>query len=234
MSKAESVQTTSGLALLKRTARRTLAISVHPDGGLELSAPLGASLDDILAKVAKRAAWIATQRRSFLGMNAEPVPRRYVNGASHRYLGRQYRLKLESGKSSSVRLKGGYFHVTTPHRSPAEVEAALGGWFRERAKEQFSRRISAWNDWCRKHGLPEPKLQIRQMPKRWGSAGSQGRIALNPELIHVPSPCIDYVIVHEICHLRHPAHNRSFYQLLSSLLPGWREIKRRLEEAEFS
>ena len=230
----QTLETVAGPATLKRSGRRTLAISVLPDGSLELVAPEGAAEDDILARVAKRTLWIATQRRSFRKMNFAPPPRRYVSGATHRYLGRQYRLKVASDELTTVLLKGGYFHVTTPKASPDAVEAALEIWFRARAKEQFSKRLEAWKDWCLKRNLPEPKLQLRQMAKRWGSAGRNGKIALNPELIHVPAPCIDYVIVHEICHLRHPAHDQAFFRLLGSLLPSWRKIKQRLEESEFS
>jgi predicted metal-dependent hydrolase len=234
MSRIQTLETPAGPATLKRSARHTLAISVLPDGSLELTAPEDSTEEAILAKVAKRSRWIATQRRAFREMNSEQAPRRYVPGATHRYLGRQYRLKIATGSPASVSLKGGYFHVTVPGGSPAEVEAALKVWFRNRAKEQFLRRIAVWNEWCRKHRLPEPRLQLRKMPKRWGSAGAEGKIALNPELIHAPTPCIDYVIIHEICHLRHPAHDRAFYRLLAVLLPNWREQKARLEKAEMS
>jgi predicted metal-dependent hydrolase len=234
MSEIRSLNTPLGPATLKRTTRKTLAISVLPDGALELIAPRSASEQDILAKIAKRSKWISAQRWAFQQMNAVPAPKRYVAGATHRYLGRQYRLKLLTGNPPEAKLKGAYFLVTTPLRSPKEVETALGNWFRARAREQFAKRIEAWAPWCRKHHLPNPRLQIRFMKKRWGSAGAGGRIALNPELIHMPAPCIDYVVIHEICHLRHPAHDKSFFRLLTTLLPNWRALKKRLECAEAS
>lgn len=70
------------------------------------------------------------------------------------------------------------------------------------------------------------------MPKRWGSAHKDGLIFLNPELVRAPSICIDYVIAHELCHLKHPNHGPQFYDLLDELFPRWREIKARLESAE--
>ncbi|MCW1883097.1 M48 family metallopeptidase [Luteolibacter flavescens] len=234
MSEIQTLETPAGPAVLRRSRRRTLAISVLPDGSLELAAPEDAAEDAILAKVEKRSRWIATQRRAFREMNIAPPPRRYVSGATHRYLGRQYRLKVTMGESTSVILKGGFFQIATPNAEAAEVEAALKSWFRVRAKEQFQKRVASWADWCRKRRLPEPRLQLRQMPKRWGSASADGRIALNPELIHTPGPCIDYVIVHEICHLKHPAHDKAFFRQLSVLLPNWRTLKVRLEKTEFS
>ncbi len=226
---SETIQTPIGPASLRRSPRKTLAISVHPDGSLELVAPEDATIEDVLQKVAKRRKWILTQRRQFLSMNAERAQPRYVNGATHRYLGRQYRLKLTTGQETRVLLKGAYFHVTTTTGAPEEVRKAMEKWFRQKAGEQFSNRIEAWWPWCAKHKLPQPRMRLLKMPKRWGSASQDGRIALNPELIHMPSRCIDYVIAHEICHLRHPNHGPQFFRLLTSLMPDWKIQKVRLE-----
>ena len=234
MSETEVIETPAGPAKLQRTGRRTLAIHVLPDGSLELTAPQDATATAILAKVEKRSRWIATQRRNFREMNVQPAPRRYVSGATHRYLGRQYRLKIIRGDTGSVRLEGAYFEVVTPDDDTEAVKQLLVKWFRARAAEQFARRMDAWKPWCTKHRLAQPHLQILRMPKRWGSAGKEGRIALNPELIHAPARCIDYVIVHEICHLRHPHHDRAFYRLLGTLMPDWQAMKQKLEQTEIS
>jgi predicted metal-dependent hydrolase len=217
--------------MLRRSSRRTLAISVLPDGSLELAAPMVATERDILQKVEKRRKWILAQRRNFAAMNAHRPQPRYVNGATHRYLGRQYRLKIIKGHETGALLKGAYFHVTTTTGTDEEVSKAMEQWFRLKAGEQFSKRIEAWLPWCAKHKLPQPRMRLLKMPKRWGSASQNGRIALNPELIHMPSPCIDYVITHEICHLRHPNHGPHFFRLLSSLMPDWKSVKERMEHS---
>lgn len=232
MSRIQTLDTPLGPAALKRSPRKTLAISVLPDGSLELVAPDDAEEEAILAKVSKRSAWIRRQRRAFQNMNVTPSLRRYVTGATHRYLGRQYRLKITTGDPAQVRLKGAYFHIATPSRDPEVVKALLDQWFRGRATEQFTRRLAAWEPWCQRHHLPIPKLSLRKMSKRWGSAATTGRIALNPDLIHAPSPCIDYVVVHEICHLKHSSHNPEFFKLLRLLMSDWQKHKRRLESAE--
>ncbi len=229
MSDFEVLETAVGHVRLRRTNRRTLAISVHPDGSVELAAPQRAELDAIRAKVSKRAGWIRKQQRAFVAMNAKRTPRRYVSGATHRYLGRQYRLKLRKGTDAGVKLSGGYFHVTVPNDRESEVEAMLAAWMRKRADEQFSRRLAEWHSWCGRHRIPEPRLILRSMPKRWGSAHKDGRIALNPELVRAPSACIDYVIAHEICHLKHPNHGPEFFRLLGQLKPDWCNAKAQLE-----
>ena len=231
-SEATSINTVLGPAQLRRSSRRTLAISVLPDGSLELVAPMDAEQRYILQKVEKRRKWIQTQRRKFAAMNAHRPQPRYVNGATHRHLGRQYRLKTTKGQETSVLLKGAYFHVTTTTGSDDEVRKAMEKWFRQKAAEQFTKRIESWSAWCAKHKLPNPRMRLLKMSKRWGSASSDGRIALNPELIHAPSQCIDYVVAHEICHLRHPSHGARFYRLLTSLMPNWKRLKERLESAD--
>jgi len=70
------------------------------------------------------------------------------------------------------------------------------------------------------------------MPKRWGSALKDGTVCLNPELIKAPSVCVDYVIAHEVCHLRHPNHSSAFWRLLDQMCPQWRRLKARLELSE--
>ena len=232
MSSNEIIDTPAGPAQLKRTSRRTLAISVLPDGILELVAPELASIEEIIKRVEKRSAWIQTQRRAFKKMNVvRPVPR-YANGATHRYLGRQYRLSISLADEARVTLRGGYLQVHVTEKSDERVKAALDVWFRRLAQEQFNKRLSQWSQWCRQRRLPEPRLRLRKMLKRWGSALPNGTIILNPELIHAPSACVDYVITHEICHLKYPDHGRYFWSLIRQLMPDWEVLKARLEHSE--
>jgi predicted metal-dependent hydrolase len=88
------------------------------------------------------------------------------------------------------------------------------------------------HSWCAMHRIPEPILILRSMQKRWGSAQKDSRIALNPELVRAPSTCIDYVIAHEICHLKQPNHGPEFFRLLDGAFPNWRKAKHRLEHSE--
>jgi predicted metal-dependent hydrolase len=226
------LDTAAGRCPLKRSKRRTLSISVLPDGKVEIAAPLAASLEAIQRKIEKRAGWIARQRRFFAALRVERPSHRYRTGATHRYLGRQYRLKVMKAPEAGVKLVGAYLHVSSPSVKPKDIESLVTDWMREKAGDQFARRLAKWKRWCEQLGLPEPRLVLRNMPKRWGSAHRDGRIFLNPELVRTPSPCIDYVIAHEICHLKHPGHDRAFYVELETLCPKWRTIKQRLESVD--
>jgi len=226
---SEFIETPAGPASISRTDRKTLGISVHPDGTLDLVAPRDAAIEQVLLKIAKRRKWICAQKRQFAAMNANRPTPRYVTGATHCYLGRQYRLKIFDGADPGVMLKGGFFHVMTRSADSLTISSLLDKWFRNRAAEQFDKRVELWAPWCAKHKLPKPTMRVLKMRKRWGSAHRDGKIALNPDLIHMPSRCIDYVVTHEICHLRHPNHGPQFFRLLTSLMPDWRTVKERLE-----
>lgn len=195
-------------------------------------APRAAERDAVAAKVSKRPRWIEAQRRRFAQMNRNRSPLRYESGATHRYLGRQYRLKVSTGEDVGVRLRGAFFHVTSRAGEPGEVATLLSDWLRNRARALFQARLEKWDRWCVDRGLPVPRLRLLRMPKRWGSAHRDGRIYLNPELAKAPSACVDYVIAHEVCHLKHPHHNARFYGSLSELVPDWARIKVRLEQSE--
>ena len=232
MSDDVQIATPAGPAVLRRSDRATLAISVLPNGTLDLVAPHDARERDIVAKVGKRLRWIVRQRTTFADMNRDRMPLRYESGATHRYLGRQYRLKIQRGQPTGVRLIGAYFHITTLTGSPTEAKVALNAWLRGKAVEQFTTRLAKWEPWCAVRKLPVPRGRLLRMPKRWGSSHRDGRIYLNPELVNAPAICIDYVIAHEICHLKHPQHDRAFFKLLDQIVPNWQPIKARLEQLQ--
>lgn len=228
----ESIVTVVGSCTLKRSPRRTLSISVLPDETVEIVAPLQAAIPAIQKKIAKRSSWIRRQRRFFSTLRIERSERRFCSGATHKYLGRQYRLKITTREISGVKLFGAYLNIFSCSRSERTVAQLLSGWIKARAREQFEKRLKKWRQWCAALKLPNPTLHLRDMPKRWGSAHLNGRIYLNPELVRAPSICIDYVIAHEICHLKHPKHDKAFYAELEKLFPRWRETKLKLERAD--
>ncbi len=232
MSDRLTIETAAGEAILSRSGRSTLALSVRPDGALELKAPRGASLDSIQAKVKAKLRWIVRQRIRFHEMRRDRMPLRYESGATHTYLGRQYRLKITEAPVAAVRLKGAYLHVSGPTKASESVRALLEAWLRERARAQFTARVDKWKPWCQARNLPEPSARLLRMPKRWGSSHRNGRILLNPELVKAPAICVDYVIAHEICHLKHPHHGRAFFRLLGEVFPNWQNVKARLESSQ--
>lgn len=211
--------------------RKHLAITVRPEMLLEVTAPEGSGQDAVLARVEKRAAWIARQWRHFEQYQPTQPGARYISGETHLYLGRQYRLKVQKGSPEGVKLVGRFLHVHTSYPEAGEqVGRLLEGWYRSHAKRVFAHRLESCLEATRSLGLETvPNLVIRKMAKRWGSCTRAGNVLLNLDLVKVPVHCIDYVIIHELCHLKVHNHGREFYRLLARCLPDWEARKCRLE-----
>lgn len=211
--------------------RKHLAISVLPDLRVEVVAPAGAALDAILPRVEKRAGWIARQLRFFEQYQPTQPGPSHVSGETHLYLGRQYRLKIAAGMAESIKLVGKFFRVVI--RAPDDAGRArelLDGWYREHARRVFDQRLANCLEAATPLGLVEPpRIVVRRMAKRWGSCTRTGKVILNLDLVKVPVHCIDYVILHELCHLKVHNHGKEFYRLLARCLPDWESRKRRLE-----
>lgn len=211
--------------------RKRLTVSVHPDLSVTVDAPDDRPVDEVIARVKRRAGWIVRQRDFFERFKPEQPERRYVGGETHVYLGRQYRLRLEQGKPECVKLTRGYFVVQARDpRDPAQVKRLLDKWYADHSRSALLSRVSRCADLVRRFDVPTPtSVQFRRMAKRWGSCGKSGSIVLNTELAKASVYCVDYVIVHELCHLKHPNHSKEFYRLLEISLPDWSRRKERLE-----
>ena len=210
--------------------RKTLSISVLPDGGVDVVAPVGTRREAIEAKLRKRGRSILTQQRYFHQFRPRTPPRQYVGGETHLYLGRQYRLKLSKGEAESVKLKGGYFFIEVTDLPHSEyVKSLLKNWYREKAAIKLHERYAAIAPKFERWIGDVPPLSLQQMKRRWGSYSRSGRITLNLDLIRAPSACIDYVVAHELAHVVHPNHGKAFYELLDTVMADWELRKSRLE-----
>jgi len=212
--------------------RATLEIAVLPDGAVMVRAPRDAREDDVVARVARRARWILRQQRYFAQFQPRTPPRRYVGGETHLYLGRQYRLAVEEGDVDDVRLIAGWFRVTVAgDPSPERVQTLLVAWYTEKARHRLAERLDVCWQRFPAAGLKRPMLSLRRMRTRWGSMSAAGTLSLRPDLVRAPRECIDYVIIHELCHLVHADHGPEFRALLERVLPDWEQRKHRLELA---
>jgi predicted metal-dependent hydrolase len=218
---------------LQRGERKTLAIHVYPNGSVVVDAPLTANDEAIAAKVKKRASWIVKQQRQFTSYPPEQPQRRYVSGESVRYLGRQYRLRVNQAGIEQVKLQYGHLNVDVLEPSNSEnVKSLVHAWLRSRADAVFTERYAVCLALVEKLRIEplQPGFQLRLMPTRWGSCTQSGKILLNPELIAAPKECIDYVIAHELCHLKERNHSQTFYKLLASVMKDWEDRKTKLNQ----
>jgi len=220
--------------LVRFGQRNRLRISVHPDLRVTVDAPAGKSLENVLARVKRRAGWIVKQRTFFKQFMPRLPEKRYVSGETFYYLGRQYRLKVVQSSWSSVKLIGRFIWVHTPNRHDRRiVKRLVQRWYREHAVAAFERRLDICHETAKRYGIRRPQIRLRRMTRRWGSSNGRKGILLNIELVKVPVHCIDYVMMHELCHLKITNHSRGFYRLLSRGMPDWEHRKARLEQFGF-
>jgi predicted metal-dependent hydrolase len=221
------------LSLLESSRRRTLSIEVHPharDGAqLVVRAPQGLAWSEVEARLVRRSAWIVRQALRFDQYRPQAQPRQYLAGESVRLLGRQHVLKVEKG-TCSVILQGQRLGITVPHPDDRNAVArVLNTWLRDKAKTEFAHRLAKWLNHPLFQLPPCLRIQVRTLSRRWGSLSAAGTLTLNPLLVEATADCIDYVLVHELCHYWHPNHGKDFFLLLDDVMPDWAMRKARLE-----
>ena len=220
---------------LVHSNRETMAIHVYPDTSVVIDAPLESSLDAVLDRVQNKAKWITKQQRLY--RDHQPTITRtpiYESGETHYYLGKQYRLKIVQDAIQYVRFYRGrlYIHVDD-HQDYTHKQALLQKWYQDRARFIFSQQLDKCYPLVEPFGIPYPNLKIREMKSRWGSTSPQGNITLNLKLIYVPKRLINYVVLHELCHLREMNHSPAYYALLGKVLPNWEQLREELNSLEY-
>lgn len=216
---------------LVRSDRRTLGITVNPDSTLTVAAPHDATEDAILERLQRRGPWILRARRAFDALRPRTPARRYLSGETHWFLGREYRLRVDPSLPPGVKLTAAHLVVGgVDYEEPGRIRNRVQNWYQREGRKVMSDRFEiAWKTFpC---PVDRPRLIVRPMDKRWGSLTTGGRsLLLNRRLAEVDVRVIDYVIVHELCHLVHADHSAAFFALLAERMPDWEARKERLEK----
>lgn len=220
----------------RRIDNEKLLIKVHDDGRVVAHASLSVSESAVKAGVSQRAPWIWRQLGKFHYTHEKSAPRQYISGESHFYLGRRHLLKVVVDRETKRRVKllRGKFQVTTPSaHSEGDVKKLMDDWYRDRAEDVFQRRLEELlpkATWVKSM----PKLRLQRMTKQWGSCSTDHVLTLNTHLIKAPRDCIDYVILHELCHVLEHNHSERFYRLLYSIMPDWEARKVYLDQRVYA
>ncbi len=216
--------------LERKSLKPRILIKVHPDCRIVVHAPTDSEEEEVLRAVKKRSRWIHKQVKEFRSQRENITPRKYVSGESHYYLGKQHMLKVieDSESNPEVKLFRGRFEVTVDQRSPTMIRELMDRWYKTRAKDVYERRLNEVLKqalWVSKR----PEIRIRHMKTQWGNCSAKGNLTLNPDLVKAPRECIDYVILHELCHIAEHNHSKRFYRLMKQVMPNWEETKERLD-----
>ena len=228
--------------LTEKPKPRKVVIKVHPDQRVVATAPIDASDEIIHDAIMKRARWIWQSLQEFAKQQDHVLPKRYVSGETQFYLGRRYVLKVLTNAgtndviSSNVKLSRGKLSVILTQsdskleseKRAALVKSLINKWYQDKAMLVFTERLEAVlpkTAWL----TATPAFRLLAMKKQWGSCSTKGSLILNPHLVKAPKECIDYVILHELCHISEHNHSERFWRLLTQVMPNWQQVKARLD-----
>lgn len=216
---------------IRRSVRRrkTVTVSVDSGGSVTLAAPTDFPISKLDAMVRRKAPWIDKQIRRMESQDPPVAPREFVSGESVLYLGRHYRLKVCPNSDGPAKLRGRWLYapVSAGENRPGQVRAALLSWFQLRAEERLPERVDAWRP---KIGVAMPPVLVAGQRKRWGSCDQRGVIRLNWRIVQAPMRLIDYVVVHELVHLRHRGHGRDYWRAVGRVMPDYERRRKELRE----
>mgnify|MGYP003625567267 CR=1 FL=1 len=216
------------IAEIIRTDRRKSADIRVEDGAVSAVVPINTSAEKIDQLLAAKRRWI--KEKITLHREMTPViSKRYVSGEAFSYLGRNYRLKVETGNFAPVKLRNGRLVVTVPSgtEQPHMVRNALVRWYKRQAEQKLTEKV---NRFAPLVGVEPAGVGIRTFKSRWGSCTSKGKLEFNWQILIAPNRMVDYVVIHELCHLIRHDHSPAFWKEMSRCMPGYESCRVWLKE----
>jgi hypothetical protein len=220
---------------IRRTDReRTVALTIEARGKLVVSAPGGVSIDRLNRIVREKAPWVIRRARRVSDLPPPPSKREFVSGETILYLGRQYRLRVVEGKSAEGKAshQGKWLRVPVAPglsavASRRAVARAVVRWLKLHASSYIVGRLETV---AKRFGVPTPNVVVREQQRRWGSCDARGTLRINWRIVQAPVRLIDYVLAHELVHLRVPTHGPAFWRELGRAMPDYEDRRARLRE----
>ena len=211
--------------VIKRTHRKSVSLSVKTNGEVVMHSPMWSRFS-ILEKVAREnIAWITTKVET-MRSKKDKVSATYENGSTVLFMGEDIVLYTGQSQREEIRLETDGFYVRAT--DPIDVRLSVKSFYRKQAKELFRERTDYWLGKI-SFASTDTKIIIKTMATRWGSMSSTGRMNLNIALMRTPIECIDYVIVHELCHQRHPHHQPPFWAEVAGIMPNYKQWEKVLK-----
>jgi len=213
--------------VVRRPRRKTASISVKPDNAVMVIVPSNLPRERVEQIVRSKIRWI----RSRLRFNAETrerfKPKEYVSGEAFSYLGRNYRLKVIEGDPAPACLRQGRLTVSVPHPLTGKdreqhIVRALTAWYQKHALKRLKQKAARF---ARQIGVTPASTGIKAYRSRWGSCHRDGRVYFNWRIIMAPHSVVDYVVMHELCHLVHHNHSKAYWKLVAHAYPDFRDAK---------
>lgn len=215
--------------------RKTAAILVRPDMRVEFRAPQGLSADTIRGMVEGKARWIFKKLEWFEANRLPDQQKQYCEGEVYLYLGREYPLRItpvNNIKKPMVFFKNSELTVeisenTSEDQLPFLVKEAVWNFYSERAEEEVEKLL---NIYSKKFGVSTPVFKVKYQKKRWGSCSAKNVLRINFQLIMAPPKQLEYVVVHELCHVKEKNHSARFWKLVQELMPDYEKYRNSLKK----
>lgn len=219
---------------IERKKTNIIKYKVYPDLTIKVIAPKFLPLHEIHSHVAERKNWFKKHLDHFTVNRPKEKPE-LQNGSTVRLLGEQYTLIINESKKDSVEMLNQLFDrfilINAKSAAPQYIEALLDRWYKVNSVPYFKTMMNKCLVKLSKYSIPTPKLFVRKMKSRWGSCiKSKAKITLNTMLMKESPGFVEYVVMHELCHLKHANHSKHFYSFLESVMPDWKEKKNELKK----
>lgn len=201
--------------------RKTMSIEVEPNGEVNATAPINTSQDEVIKLVKSKAKWIVKKQYEVSCINVNKINRETVNGESYMYLGRNYSLQLIYNnyiKEIDVKLLRGKFIVTTNTKDENKIKLALEKWYREKTLKKVNERIKYYEHYFKDR---VNDIKVKEQKKRWASCTKNNELLFNWRCVMAPSNVLDYIIVHEMCHMKCKNHSKEFWNEVMRVLPDY-------------
>lgn len=211
--------------------RRSISIIVSPDKGVTVRAPFRTPVKSIEDYVHKKSGWIRKHLESFSELKRIRYDKEYIDGEHHMFLGRELNLKITKSAKPFVYQNDNIIEVGLDRVDDSEcVKSHLERWYSIKASEYITKKVNEIQLRYQDYRFTPSKLAVRPLKSRWGSCTSKGKITINADLVKLDEIFTEYVIIHELCHLRHHNHSIQYYKLLSELFPDWKRIRSELRK----
>jgi predicted metal-dependent hydrolase len=210
---------------LTKSSRKTASIYIERDGSISVLAPKEWSKPQIEEVLERKRPWIYRGLAEWEDLNAARVTREFVSGEGFLYLGRTYRLRIIEKQSKPLQLKEGYFYLRAD--SAESAFEAFKEFYRTKAQPKLEDRVAYYQA---KLGVTPGVVRVMELKNRWASCSADGSLNFHWKCMMAPLNIIDYVVVHELVHLKHKNHTDTFWRLVDKVMPDYRERKEWLRQ----
>ncbi len=205
-------------------ARTSVRITVERDARVIAKVPADADRDELATLIRGRLPWLYAKINARRAEAAERPRRRFIDGEGFWYLGRSHRLKLTDEGTRPVALKGGRLLLRRDHYETAQQD--LVAWYVTRGRDWLPGRM---HPWAQRMDIPDADLNVRPLGYRWGSCSHHGTVNIHWATMQLPARLIDYVLVHELAHLRHANHSPPFWRTVGRALTDYERRRNELD-----